>query len=158
MKPGPATRCAGLPTALSPWTLPLSARGGHEHNGVYQFLFSANGNDDWGYCAINGQPGRLAGGCGYSSRLGRISKSAVVIRVLRDADYTIVVFPDQYRYAVTPRVESLQRPAVLPGERVSLRGTLASDGAGPPDAARGGRAPTKGWGHPKGGNTNALPA
>ena len=59
--------------------LALSATGGHEHNGVYQFLFSANGNGDWGYCAVNGQPGRLAGGCGYSSRVGRIDELAVVI-------------------------------------------------------------------------------
>ena len=102
--------------------LALSAHGGHEHNGVYQFLFSANGNGDWGYCAVNGQPGRLAGGCGYSSRVGRIDESAVVIRVPRDDEYTITVFPDEYRYTITPAVEILN---ALPS--FQLNGTVFAD-------------------------------
>lgn len=102
--------------------LALSANGGHEHNGVYQFLFSANGNGDWGYCAINGQPGRLAGGCGYSSRVGRIDESAVVIRVPHDDEYTITVFPDEYRYTVAPVVEILN---ALPS--FQLNGTVFAE-------------------------------
>ena len=102
--------------------LALSANGGHEHNGVYQFLFSANGNGDWGYCGVNGQPGRLAGGCGYASRVGRIDESAVVIRVPRDDEYTITVFPDEYRYTVTPAVEILNTLASF-----QLNGTVFAD-------------------------------
>ena len=90
-------------------TLHLSARGGHEHNGVYQFLFSANGNDDWGFCAANDAPGHLRGGCGYASRPGRVDESAVVIRVVRDGDYTIRVRPADLRYRIDPPVESLNR-------------------------------------------------
>jgi hypothetical protein len=91
------------------WTavLPLSAHGGHERNGVYQFLFSANANGDWGFCGANGRPGRLFAGCGYNSRSGRVDESAVVIRVPRDADYAITVFPAERRFTVSPEVELL---------------------------------------------------
>lgn len=86
----------------------LSARGGHEKNGVYQFLFSANRNDDWGFCAANdAAPGTLRGGCGYASRLGRIDESALVVRVARDGDYTLRIWPGELRYAIDPPVESL---------------------------------------------------
>lgn len=87
--------------------LRLSATGGHEKNGVYQFLFSAGSNDDWGFCAANGEPGRLRAGCGYASRLGRIDESAVVIRVAQDGNYTLRIWPDELRYTVDPPVESL---------------------------------------------------
>jgi hypothetical protein len=87
--------------------LRLSATGGHQKNGVYQFLFSADRNDDRGFCAVNGEPGRLRAGCGYASRLGRIDESAVVIRVAADGDYTLRVWPDELRYTVDPPVESL---------------------------------------------------
>ncbi len=86
-------------------TLPLSVKGGHEKNGVYQCLFSANHNSDWGYSAILGKPGRLAGGNGYDSRVGHIEESAVVFRVTSDGNYTITVWPDTFRFTISPTVE-----------------------------------------------------
>jgi len=88
--------------------LPLSATGGHEKNGVYQCLFSANHNSDWGYGGIIGQPGRLAGGNGYDSRVGHAEESALVFRVLQDGQYTITVWPDSYRYEISPSVDYFQ--------------------------------------------------
>ena len=89
-------------------TLPLSATGGHEKNGVYQCLFSANHNSDWGYGGIIGQPGRLAGGNGYDSRVGHAEESAVVFRVPKDGEYTITVWPEAYRYSISPAVDYFQ--------------------------------------------------
>jgi len=89
-------------------TLPLSASGGHEKNGIYQSLFSANNNSDWGFSAIIGKPGRLAGGNGYESRVGHIEETAVVFRVPDDGDYTIRVWPDDYRFEISPPVEFFQ--------------------------------------------------
>jgi len=86
-------------------TLPLFVKGGHEKNGVYQCLFSANHNSDWGYSAILGKPGRLAGGNGYDSRVGHIEETAVVFRVTADGNYTITVWPDSYRFTISPKVE-----------------------------------------------------
>lgn len=93
------------------WTvkLPLSAAGGHERNGVYQCLFSANHNSDWGYGAIVGEPGRLAGGNGYDSRVGHVEETAVVFRVAKDGDYTLTAWPDEYRFAVSPPVQLFQK-------------------------------------------------
>jgi len=88
--------------------LPLSATGGHERNGVYQCLLSANNNSDWGYSAILGKPGKLAGGNGYDSRVGHIEETALVFRVKQDAEYTLTVYPDQYRFEITPPVEFFQ--------------------------------------------------
>ena len=86
-------------------TLPLSASGGHEKNGVYQCLLSANNNSDWGYSAILGKPGRLAGGNGYDSRVGHIEETAITFLVKKDGNYTITVRPDDYRFDISPPVE-----------------------------------------------------
>lgn len=89
-------------------TLPLSASGGHEKNGIYQCLLSANNNPDWGYGGILGRPGRLAGGNGYESRVGHIAESAIVFRVADSGDYTIRVWPEEYRFEISPPVEFFQ--------------------------------------------------
>lgn len=88
--------------------LRLSARGGHEGNGVYQALLSANNNADWGFSAILDQPGRLAGGNGYNSRVGHIEETAIVFRVTRDATYRLTVWPEEYRFQIKPPVEFFQ--------------------------------------------------
>ncbi len=85
--------------------LPLSAQGGHEKNGVYQSLFSANHNGDWGYGGVIGKPDQLSGGNGYDSRVGRIGESAIVFRVVRDGTYTITVHPTKYTMQISPKVE-----------------------------------------------------
>jgi hypothetical protein len=54
--------------------------------------------------------------------VGRIDESAVVIRVPRDDEYTITVFPDEYRYTITPTVEILN---ALPS--FQLNGTVFAD-------------------------------
>ncbi len=89
-------------------SLPLSASGGHEKNGIYQCLLSANNNGDWGFGAILGKPGRLAGGNGYESRVGHIEESAIVFRVRDDGIYTIRVWPEEFRFEVSPTVEFFQ--------------------------------------------------
>ncbi|NTU67539.1 MAG: hypothetical protein HGB02_01515 [Chlorobiaceae bacterium] len=102
-------------------TLPLSSTGGHEKNGVYQCLFSANHNSDWGYGGIIGQPGRLAAGNGYDSRVGHIGESAVVFRVVKDGEYTITVQPYLCRYTITPSVEYFR------GQEFQVNGDVVED-------------------------------
>ena len=94
------------------WTISLllSAKGGHENNGVYQCLFSANHNADWGYSAILDKPGRLAGGNGYDSRVGNILETAIVFRVSADARYTFTVWPESYRFSISPTVDFYHNP------------------------------------------------
>jgi len=100
-------------TADGSWeiTLPLSASGGHEKNGIYQCLFSANNNSDWGFSAILGKPGRLAGGNGYESRVGHIEETAIVFRVAADGNYTIRVWPEEFRFEISPTVKFFEVPA-----------------------------------------------
>lgn len=88
--------------------LKLSATGGHEKNGVYQCLLSANNNGDWGYSGILGKQGKLAGGNGYESRVGHIEETAICFKVTRDGVYTITVWPEEYRFEISPFVEYFQ--------------------------------------------------
>jgi hypothetical protein len=87
----------------------LSATGGHEKNGVYQCLLSANNNSDWGYGAILGKPGKLAGGNGYESRVGHVEETAICFRVSKDGLYTITVWPEEYRFEISPLVDFFQK-------------------------------------------------
>ncbi len=88
-------------------TMPLSTAGGHEKNGVYQMLFSANHNADWAYGARIGKPGQLSGGNGYASKVGRADESSIVFRVPEDGDYTISIDTESYTYWIEPEVEIL---------------------------------------------------
>ena len=105
----------------------LTTRGGHQKNGIYQSLLSANHNGDWGFSAIINQPGRLAGGNGYNSRVGHIEESALVFRVVRDGTYRMTVWPDQYRFTIDPPVE------FFPGATYQVNGDVVPD-AWTPDA------------------------
>ncbi|WP_295402300.1 hypothetical protein [uncultured Thiocystis sp.] len=89
-------------------TLPLTTKGGHEGDGVYQTLISANHNSDHGFSAILNQPGRLAGGNGYDSRVGHIEETALIFRVPRNGDYTLTVWPEDYRFEIKPPVSFFQ--------------------------------------------------
>ena len=108
--------------------LPLTTRGGHQKNGIYKSLLSANHNGDWGFSAIINQPGRLAGGNGYNSRVGHIEESALVFRVLRDATYRLTVWPEQYRFTIDPAVE------FFPGASYQVNGDVLPE-AWSPEAA-----------------------
>lgn len=105
------------------WTidLHLSMLGGHEKNGIYQSLLSANNNGDWGFGAILDQPGRLAGGNGYNSRVGHIEESAIVFRVPRDGTYRLTVWPEDYRFEISPQVE------FFAGKTFQVSGNVVSD-------------------------------
>jgi hypothetical protein len=97
-------------TADGAWVieLPLSSKGGHEKNGIYQCLLSANNNADHGFGAILGKAGRLAGGNGYESRVGHIEETAIVFRVDTDGLYTLKVWPEEFRFAISPEVTFFQ--------------------------------------------------
>lgn len=108
--------------------LPLKTTGGHQKNGVYQALLSANHIGDWGYGAVVGQPGRLAGGNGYNSRVGHAEETAIVFKVARDGTYKLTVWPGQYRFEISPAVE------FFPGTSFQVNGDVVPD-PWTPDAA-----------------------
>ncbi len=83
-------------------TIPLKTNGGIDFraDGVYQFLFSANHNEDWGFGADNDGKGSLAGGTGFGSSGGKSNNSALTIQVFEDGDYTIRMNPQEYKFEV----------------------------------------------------------
>lgn len=83
-------------------TLPLRTDGGIDFraDGVYQFLFSSNNNEDWGFAAYNDGQGRLTGGTGFGSSGGQNKHSAITIQVLENSNYTIRMNPKAYRFEV----------------------------------------------------------
>lgn len=87
-------------------TVALKTNGGIDFraDGVYQFLFSANNNEDWGFGAYNDGKGSLTGGTGFGSSGGKSKNSAITIQVFEDGDYTIRMNPKQYKFAVNPAV------------------------------------------------------
>jgi len=83
-------------------TVPLKINGGIDFraDGVYQFLFSVNHNEDWGFAAYNDGQGTLVGGTGFGSSGGQSKHSGITIQVFADADYTIRMNPKQYKFEV----------------------------------------------------------
>jgi len=73
------------------WSLdvPLRCNGGIDFraDGVYQFLISAQGEEDYGFAAINDGQGTLVHGSGFSSSHGTSLHSACTVRVQRDGLY-----------------------------------------------------------------------
>lgn len=65
-------------------TLPLKTDGGIDFraDGVYQFLFSANHNEDWGFAAYNDGKGTLVGGTGFGSSGDKASIRALLFKYL----------------------------------------------------------------------------
>jgi hypothetical protein len=95
-------------------TVPLKKNGGisFREDGVYQFLFSANGNEDWGFGGDNEAPGWLSGGTGFGSSGGRLRHSALTIVVSEDAEYSFRVHPNTYRWEVVAP-EGVKTPQLL---------------------------------------------
>ncbi|ACK69845.1 conserved hypothetical protein [Gloeothece citriformis PCC 7424] len=83
-------------------TLPLKTNGGIDfrHDGVYQFLFSVNHNEDWGFGAYNDGENTLVGGTGFGSSGGTSKHSAITIQVFADGNYTIRMNPKTYKFEV----------------------------------------------------------
>ncbi|MDJ0730925.1 MAG: hypothetical protein QNJ33_13120 [Crocosphaera sp.] len=92
-------------------TVPLKTTGGlkdqdlgkpSRNDGVYQFLFSANHNEDWGFAAYNDGQKTLTGGTGFGSSGGQSHHSAITIQVFADGDYTFRINPLAYKFDVVP--------------------------------------------------------
>jgi hypothetical protein len=102
------TRGAHEMTPNGDWwelTVSLKTDGGMtgRDDGVYQFLFSANRNEDWGFAGFNAGGGqRLAGGTGFGSSGGQSRHSAITIKVVQNGDYTIRIHPREYLWEVRP--------------------------------------------------------
>jgi hypothetical protein len=85
----------------------LTTDGGLQHDGVYQFLFTANHIGDWGFSALNDRPGKLCAGSGYNSKMGRVVDSPLVIRVTKEGTYTFTMDPVKLEYRISPDVEHM---------------------------------------------------
>ena len=95
--------------SISPgkWSLdvPLKANGGIDFraDGVYQFLISADGEEDYGFSALNDGTGRLVRGTGFGSSHGSSMHSGCTIKVKEDGLYRFLLDsnPDAPRIQVT---------------------------------------------------------
>lgn len=94
-------------------TIPLLRDGGisFRKDGIYQFLFSVNQNEDWGFGGDNERPRGLAGGTGFGSSGGRSTQSAITIQVFDSGDYTFQLEPEDFRFSVS--AENGKRPPRL---------------------------------------------
>jgi hypothetical protein len=76
------------PVSPGLWSLdvPLKANGGIDFraDGVYQFLISADGEEDFGFSALNDGTGRLVRGTGFGSSHGSSVHSGCTIKVKED--------------------------------------------------------------------------
>lgn len=110
-------------------TLPLRRDGGinFRRDGVYQFLFSANHNEDWGFGAYNDGSGRLTGGTGFGSSGGQSKHSAITLRVFENSQYTLTMNPQTFEFHVdTPH--GIKPPQILNDiTSFQLLGTMYSD-------------------------------
>lgn len=95
-------------------TIPLKTTGGIDFrsDGIYQFLFSANHNEDWGFGGYNDGQQNLTGGTGFGSSSGQSKHSAITIQVFADGDYTFRINPSNYQFEVIPP-EGVSRPQFL---------------------------------------------
>lgn len=79
------------PTSAGKWSLdvPLRSNGGIDFraDGVYQFLISADGEEDFGFSALNDGTGRLVRGTGFGSSHGSSMHSGCTIKVKEDGVY-----------------------------------------------------------------------
>lgn len=81
------------------WSIevPLRKNGGIDFraDGVYQFLISADGEEDYGFSCLNDDNATLVRGSGFSSSHGRSSHSAFTLRALLDGIYRFrLIDPD----------------------------------------------------------------
>ncbi len=128
--------------AVSPglWSLdvPLRANGGIDFraDGVYQFLISADGEEDYGFSGFNDGSGRLVRGTGFGSSHGSSRHSGCTIKVKQDGLYRFLLdsSPD------APRVEvkglGVPDPDLLNSrDSIQLLGTVHADNQFDPTVA-----------------------
>jgi len=110
-------------------SIPLRADGGisFRKDGVYQFLFSANHNEDWGFGGDNRALGRLSGGTGFGSSGGGSIHSAVTIKVWNDGVYTIRMNPSRFEFEVVPPNGAQPPDRLNRIDSMQLLGSIYSD-------------------------------
>ena len=111
------------------WTIdvPLLKTGGIDFraDGVYQFLISANHDEDYGFSALNDGQSSLVQGTGFGSSHGSSIHSGCTIQVFDDGDYRFNLhdpLSDKPHFSVipTPANPSLRKPDVL-NDRISFQ-------------------------------------
>ena len=119
-------------TSSFKWSLdvPLKANGGIDFraDGVYQFLISANGEEDFGFSALNDGTGRLVRGTGFGSSHGTSMHSGCTIKVREDGVYRFIldVNPDCPHIEVTGVMVSNPEYLSLRSS-IQLLGTVYAD-------------------------------
>ena len=105
------------------WSLdvPLKANGGIDFraDGVYQFLISADGEEDYGFSALNDGSGRLVRGTGFGSSHGSSMHSGCTIKVKEDGIYRFLLDSSPE----TPHIE-VTGVAVADPEYLNLRSSI----------------------------------
>ena len=120
--------------AVSPgiWSLdvPLKANGGIDFraDGVYQFLISADGQEDYGFSGLNDGTGRLVRGTGFGSSHGSSLHSGCTIKVKEDGLYRFILDSNPE----SPRIEVKGLTAADPEflntrSSIQLLGTVHAD-------------------------------
>lgn len=96
-------------TSNNLWTIdvPLSKTGGIDFraDGVYQFLISANHDEDLGFAALNDGKNSLVQGSGFSSSHGTSQHSGCTVKILEDGVYRFnLIDPESSnpRFSVEP--------------------------------------------------------
>lgn len=118
------------PIAPSIWSLdvPLKANGGIDFraDGVYQFLISADGEEDYGFSGLNDGTGRLVRGTGFGSSHGSSMHSGCTIKVNQDGIYRFILDtnPESPRVQVKG-LNGIPDPALLNSRSsIQLLGTI----------------------------------
>ena len=106
------------------WSLdvPLKASGGIDFraDGVYQFLISADGEEDYGFSGLNDGSGRLVRGTGFGSSHGSSMHSGCTIKVNQDGLYRFIL--DSSPEA--PRIEVKGLNGVPDPDLLNLRSSI----------------------------------
>ena len=105
------------------WSLdvPLRANGGIDFraDGVYQFLISADGEEDYGFSGLNDGTGRLVRGTGFGSSHGSSVHSGCTIKVKEDGLYRFLLDSNPN----APRIE-VKGLSVADPELLNLRSSI----------------------------------
>jgi hypothetical protein len=105
------------------WSLevPLRRNGGIDFraDGVYQFLIATNGEEDWGFAALNDGHGTLVRGTGFGSSHGTSLHSGCTIKANSDGLYRFRLLDPQ----ISPRLE-VQAPDGTPVPLLNRRDSI----------------------------------
>ena len=136
MRPGRAFQ------AVSPglWSLdvPLKANGGIDFraDGVYQFLISADGEEDYGFSGLNDGTGRLVRGTGFGSSHGSSLHSGCTIKVKEDGLYRFLLDSNPQLPRIEVKGLSAPDPELLNiRSSIQLLGTVYADNQFDPTVA-----------------------